>query len=97
MKALRVARARSPRFVGDPYIADLLENIAEGKTILQLGKNEKVFSQGDTAEAIYFIEFKCRSFAQLACDGDTPTVRFDHLLDDRQAQSQSASFLRIHF
>src|SRR5690348_10572788 len=56
MKALRVAKARSPRLVGDPYIPDLLENIAEGKTILQLGKAEKVFSQGDTAEAIYFIQ-----------------------------------------
>jgi CRP/FNR family cyclic AMP-dependent transcriptional regulator len=56
MKQLRVAKARSPRPVADPYIADLLENIAEGKTILQLGKDEKVFSQGDTAEAIYFIQ-----------------------------------------
>jgi len=56
MKALRVAKPRSPRLVGDPYIPDLLENIAEGKTILQLEKDEKVFSQGDTAEAIYFIQ-----------------------------------------
>jgi CRP/FNR family transcriptional regulator, cyclic AMP receptor protein len=56
MKALRVAKARSPRLVGDPYIPDLLENIAEGKTILQLEKDKKVFSQGDTAEAIYFIQ-----------------------------------------
>jgi CRP-like cAMP-binding protein len=40
---------------GDPYLAQLLENIDEGKTTLRLGKNEKVFSQGDTAEAIYFI------------------------------------------
>ena len=53
---MRVAKARSPRLMGDPYIADLLENIAEGKTILQLGKDETVFSQGDTAEAIYFIQ-----------------------------------------
>jgi CRP/FNR family cyclic AMP-dependent transcriptional regulator len=56
MKALKVPKARSPRAVGDPYIAELLENIAEGKTVLQLGKDEKVFSQGDTAEAIYFIQ-----------------------------------------
>jgi len=56
MKALKVPKAHSSRAVGDPYIADLLENIAEGKTILHLGKDEKVFSQGDTAEAIYFIQ-----------------------------------------
>jgi CRP/FNR family transcriptional regulator, cyclic AMP receptor protein len=34
----------------------LLENIDEGKTILRLRKDEKVFSQGDSAEAIYFIQ-----------------------------------------
>jgi len=39
----------------DPYLTDLLENIVEGKTILQLGKDVKVFSQGDSAEAIYFM------------------------------------------
>jgi CRP/FNR family cyclic AMP-dependent transcriptional regulator len=56
MKVLKTPKARSAKAVGDPYIADLLENIAEGKTILQLGKDEKVFSQGETAEAIYFIQ-----------------------------------------
>ena len=40
----------------DPYVTDLLENIVEGKTILQLGKDVKVFSQGDSAKAIYFIQ-----------------------------------------
>src|SRR5579884_709723 len=54
--AKTIAKTRSPRPIADPYIADLLEHIAEGKTILQLGKDEKVFSQGDTAEAIYFIQ-----------------------------------------
>src|SRR5438445_7418909 len=39
-----------------PYLTELLENIVEGKTILQLGKDVKVFSQGDSAEAIYFIQ-----------------------------------------
>src|SRR5579871_3116184 len=46
---------RSRRMAGDPYLAQLLENIKEGKTTVRLAKNEKVFSQGDTAEAIYFI------------------------------------------
>src|ERR1700756_3840771 len=40
----------------DPYVTDLLENIVEGKTVLHLGKDVKVFSQGDSAEAIYFIQ-----------------------------------------
>jgi CRP/FNR family transcriptional regulator, cyclic AMP receptor protein len=40
----------------DPYVMNLLENIVEGKTVLQLGKDVKVFSQGDSAEAIYFIQ-----------------------------------------
>jgi CRP/FNR family transcriptional regulator, cyclic AMP receptor protein len=40
----------------DPYVTDLLENIDGGKTVLQLRKDAKVFSQGDPAEAIYFIQ-----------------------------------------
>jgi CRP/FNR family transcriptional regulator, cyclic AMP receptor protein len=55
-KFLEAGKARSAKAVTDPYIADLFEKIDEGKTILSLGKDEKVFSQGDTAEAIYFIQ-----------------------------------------
>jgi CRP/FNR family transcriptional regulator, cyclic AMP receptor protein len=40
----------------DPYVTDLLENIDRGKTVLRLRKDAKVFSQGDPAEAIYFIQ-----------------------------------------
>jgi CRP/FNR family transcriptional regulator, cyclic AMP receptor protein len=40
----------------DPYVTDLLENIDHGKTILRLRKDATVFSQGDPAEAIYFIQ-----------------------------------------
>ncbi|HYR88343.1 MAG TPA: Crp/Fnr family transcriptional regulator [Terriglobia bacterium] len=40
----------------DPYVTELLENIVDGKTVLQLGKDVKVFSQGDSAEDIYFIQ-----------------------------------------
>src|SRR3954469_2867390 len=56
MKASKLPKARAARAVEDPYIADLLENIGEGKTILRLGKDQKVFSQGEPAEAIYFIQ-----------------------------------------
>lgn len=50
------AKARLSKAVTDPYLADLFENTTEGKTVLHLAKDEKVFSQGDTAEAIYFIQ-----------------------------------------
>jgi hypothetical protein len=40
----------------DTYVTDLLEEIDDGKTVLRLRKDEKVFSQGDSANAIYFIQ-----------------------------------------
>jgi CRP/FNR family cyclic AMP-dependent transcriptional regulator len=39
-----------------PYVTDLLEKINGGKTTVQLERNATVFSQGDAAEAIYFIQ-----------------------------------------
>ena len=39
----------------DPYVTNLLEKISDGKRVLLLGKREKVFSQGDAADAIFFI------------------------------------------
>jgi CRP/FNR family cyclic AMP-dependent transcriptional regulator len=56
MKAVKLPKARFPKALGDPFIPHLLENIAEGKTVLQFGKDEKVFSQGDPAEGVYFIQ-----------------------------------------
>jgi CRP/FNR family cyclic AMP-dependent transcriptional regulator len=53
---MKTAIGRKKLAVADPYLADLLENITEGKTTLHFGKDEKVFSQGDRAEAIYFIQ-----------------------------------------
>jgi CRP/FNR family cyclic AMP-dependent transcriptional regulator len=40
----------------DPYLKDLLKNIGDGKTLLRFQKNETVFSQGDAADAIFFID-----------------------------------------
>ena len=40
----------------DPYVTDLLANIDGGKTILQVRKDATLFSQGEPAEAIYFIQ-----------------------------------------
>jgi CRP-like cAMP-binding protein len=40
----------------DPYIATLLEKITVGKKELTFRKGEKIFSQGDPADSIYFIQ-----------------------------------------
>jgi CRP-like cAMP-binding protein len=40
----------------DPYVRNLLQNITHGKTLLHFRKNQKIFSQGEKAGAIYFIE-----------------------------------------
>ena len=40
----------------DPHVESLLKSIVVGKRVLQLEKNTPAFSQGDPAEAIYFIQ-----------------------------------------
>ena len=40
----------------DPYFTNLLKKIDDGKALLKLEKDATVFSQGDTADAIYFIQ-----------------------------------------
>jgi CRP/FNR family cyclic AMP-dependent transcriptional regulator len=40
----------------DPHVESLLKIIVVGKHVLQLQKNTPVFSQGDQADAIYFIQ-----------------------------------------
>src|SRR5437868_575037 len=40
----------------DPYVTTLLEKISEGKRVVNLRKGESVFSQGDPADAIYFVQ-----------------------------------------
>jgi CRP-like cAMP-binding protein len=52
----KALKARPSRAAADPYLADLFEKITEGKTILRLAKNDAVFSQGEAAGAIYFIQ-----------------------------------------
>jgi len=46
-------RATKP---ADPDVTNLLGNISEGKRILNAQKGEKIFSQGDRAEAVFFIQ-----------------------------------------
>jgi CRP/FNR family transcriptional regulator, cyclic AMP receptor protein len=40
----------------DPYVKNLLEHISEGKRVWNLQKGEKIFSQGDRADAIFYIQ-----------------------------------------
>jgi CRP/FNR family cyclic AMP-dependent transcriptional regulator len=55
-KTVKAPKPRSSKAVADPYLADLFETITEGKTVLRFSKDEKVFAQGDTAEAVYFVQ-----------------------------------------
>ena len=53
----KAARAPSiKRASVDPYVAKLLEKITVGKRELSFRKGEKIFSQGDHADSIYFIQ-----------------------------------------
>src|SRR5687767_3604485 len=40
----------------DPYVTTLLERISEGKEVMNVRKGKKIFSQGDGADAIYFVQ-----------------------------------------
>ena len=53
-KPTKITKLKSTEI--DPYVGIMLENIIEGKEILKLRKGIKVFSQGDAAGAIYFIQ-----------------------------------------
>jgi len=52
-------RANPPQgkpIVLDPSVTTLLQQIAEGKTVLHIRKGKRIFAQGEKADAIYFIE-----------------------------------------
>jgi CRP-like cAMP-binding protein len=40
----------------DPYVTTLLGKISEGKREMSVQKGKKIFSQGDRADAIYFVQ-----------------------------------------
>src|SRR6185295_13195646 len=56
MKAGRAKKSIHIKSAPAAYVTDLLEHINGGKTILNLAKDATIFSQGDSAEAIYFIQ-----------------------------------------
>ena len=53
----KVKKTKTVKRVGaDPYVAMLLEKIKVGKQELNFQKGKKIFSQGDPADSIYFIQ-----------------------------------------
>ena len=52
--AKKVAKARSA--LTDPYVTTLLGKISNGKHLVSIRKGEKIFSQGDHADSVYFIQ-----------------------------------------
>ena len=40
----------------DPYVTTLLGKISQGKHVMSVPKGKKIFSQGDRADAIYFVQ-----------------------------------------
>ena len=52
--ATKLAKATLPP--ADPYVTTLLEKISDGKHEIKFGRGKKVFSQGDRADAIYFVQ-----------------------------------------
>src|SRR5881296_3422702 len=53
--AKKVAKIRS-NHPSDPYVASLLGRVSEGKRVMRIPKGKKIFSQGDRADAIYFVQ-----------------------------------------
>jgi CRP/FNR family transcriptional regulator, cyclic AMP receptor protein len=52
----RMKRTKVITTLADPYVKNLLEHISEGKRVWNPQKGEKIFSQGDRADAIFFIQ-----------------------------------------
>ncbi len=56
MKAIKSKTPRKAPVVPSPYITDILDKITAGKTVLELDRGATIFSQGDAAESIYFVQ-----------------------------------------
>src|SRR5689334_12698790 len=56
MKRRPRAKVGQPKLLVDSYLAELLGKIEQGKTLVQFGKSDKVFAQGDAAKAVFFIQ-----------------------------------------
>jgi CRP/FNR family cyclic AMP-dependent transcriptional regulator len=56
MPAAKKAAAKATSTATDPFVTTLLEKISEGKHVMNVRKGKKIFSQGDRADAIYFVQ-----------------------------------------
>lgn len=54
-KTSKISSTQS-KLPADPFVSLLLESISEGKRVMSVVKDQTIFSQGDHADAIYFIE-----------------------------------------
>jgi CRP/FNR family cyclic AMP-dependent transcriptional regulator len=52
----RMKRTAKVITLAEPYVKNLLDYISEGKRVWNPQKGEKIFSQGDRADAIFFIQ-----------------------------------------
>jgi CRP/FNR family transcriptional regulator, cyclic AMP receptor protein len=52
----RMKKVAKTSMLVDPYVTNLLKTISEGKRLLNAEKGEKIFSQGERADAIFFIQ-----------------------------------------
>jgi CRP-like cAMP-binding protein len=50
----RVVTVKTPDI--DPYVMQLLGKITEGKRVLTFRKTQRIYSQGDPADAIFLIQ-----------------------------------------
>jgi len=48
--------AKATSASADPYVTVLLQGVSDGKHVVSLRKGKKVFAQGDSADAIYFVQ-----------------------------------------
>jgi len=54
---MRRRRSKKPETdITDPYLTELLRGITEGKRTLQFRKEQTIFSEGEKADAIYFVQ-----------------------------------------
>jgi CRP-like cAMP-binding protein len=85
--AARAPTAQSYKVVADPYLAELFDNTADGKTILLLGKDEN-----DTAEAINFIQTGKVKITVVSPAGHEAVVT---ILGPRAFFGEGASWVRV--
>ena len=55
-KIVKARNSTSRQSNMDPYLENLLKNVDDGKSVVRFEKDGTVFSQGDAADSIFFIQ-----------------------------------------